>query len=168
MIVNSLVKAREKGAIQLYIITFSMFYILLCRFWKGGGRLGRFGRFRDRTSSVRMERTAPVRSTVTPVDVVYRRLDLDSREVGRAVAADTLSGGVVRRKAGIIQGRRQLHKIGMAVAGDKSIALFVLVDVVRKPHAGAHACGGMPGTGLKLRTGNGDFDHFGFFFRGVL
>ena len=35
MIVNSLVKAREKGAIQLYIITFSMFYILLCRFGKG-------------------------------------------------------------------------------------------------------------------------------------
>lgn len=90
MIVNSLVKAREKGAIQLYIITFSMFYILLCRFWKGGGRLGRFGRFgrfRDRTSPIRMERTAPVRSTVAPVDVVYRRLDLDSREVGRAVAA---------------------------------------------------------------------------------
>lgn len=92
------------------------------------------------------ERTAPMRGTVASVDVVYCCLDLGSRKVGRTVAADTLTDSVVERKAGIVQDRGQLYKIGMTVTGNKSIALFILVNVVRKPRAGAHASGGMSGS----------------------
>ena len=163
MIVDILVKARKKGVIQLYIITFAVFCILLCHFGKGGGRLGRFGRLRDGTGPVRTERTAPMRGTVASVDVVYCCLDLGSRKVGRTVAADTLTDSVVERKAGIVQDRGQLYKIGMTVTGNKSIALFILVNVVQKPCAGAHASRGMSGSGLRLRVSNGDFDRFRFF-----
>lgn len=154
MIVDILVKARKKGVIQLYIITFAVFCILLCHFGKGGGRLGRFGRLRDGTGPVRTERTAPMRGTVASVDVVYCCLDLGSRKVGRTVAADTLTDSVVERKAGIVQDRGQLYKIGMTVTGNKSIVLFILVNVVRKPRAGGMSgsvCSGSA-TGISIAS----------------
>ena len=104
-----------------------------------------------------------MRSAVAPVDVVYRRLDLGCREVGCDVAADALADDIVRRETGIVQDRGQLHKIGMTVSGDKRIVLFVFVNVIREPRAGIHAAGGIPASGLKLRCGNGNPDHFRFF-----